>query len=302
MTKNSRHLLIIHNPISGSRNKQRFSKAASLLQAAGCKLTIKTTERSNHAIELVGEALAENQNWSAIVAAGGDGTICEVANGLRGSSIPLGVIPLGTANVFAREIGVGMKLENVATVIASALPVPIYPGLIAEERFLLMVGAGYDSLAVSGLIPEEKKKYGAAAYILAALRALKHFKHLDVSIRINGEIRQGASVIVSRSRLFGGPFVAAPKGDLRNSDFQVLILKKKGIWPAVKYGLALVTNRIASLDTVEYLQTEDEVEITASPSIPCQIDGDGGFETPHILRIDDKPLHILAAYSKSPQR
>lgn len=297
MTKSGRRLLVIHNPVSGSRNNGRFKKALKLLEEAGCYVAVQTTLRPNHAFELATAAGKATDNWSAIVAAGGDGTISEVANGLRHSQIPLGIIPLGTANVVAREIGVGLNLQKVISVLATATPVAIYPGLIADERFLLMVGAGYDSLAVSGLDPAEKKKYGALAYVFAALRALKHFKQLNVSVTVGNEVFQGASIIVSRARLFGGPFVIAPNADLRSPGFQIVVLKGRGIWPAVKYGLALMTNRIWKLDTVDYFQTDGPVEIIATPAIPCQRDGDGGYDTPSVLRVDDVPLNILAAFS-----
>lgn len=296
MAEQNRRLLIIRNPVSGFRNKSRFETALQMLTEKGCEVFVETTSHSLHAFEIAKTAIERPDHWSAIVAAGGDGTISEVANGMRGSEISMGVIPLGTSNVFAREVGVGLNLVKVTNILASATPVPIYPGLIAGQRFMLMVGAGYDSFAVSSLDPLEKKRFGAFAYIIAALRSLKHFKLLNVDVLVDGQVFSGTSVVVSRSRLFGGPFVVAPHGNLQIPGFQVLVLKGRGIGSVLKYGLALVTNRIWKLNSVDYLQTTGPVEIIATPSIPWQRDGDAGDKTPEVLTVDEMPLNILAAF------
>lgn len=295
----NRKFLIIHNPVSGSRNKSRFTKVIQLLEKTGCQFTVKSTEYAGHGTELVRHALDSREDWSAIVGAGGDGTIAELANAMHDTQIPLGIIPMGTANVLAREVGIGVKLEKVVSTLATAAPVGIYPGRIGDRRFLLMASAGFDSLAVSELRGKEKKKFGAFAYVLAAARASKQFKTLDLSIKVDGEVLRGASIIVSRSRLFGGAFVAAPKADLRNADLHILILRDKGIWAVIKYGIALLRNRIATLPSVHYIQTSGPVELNSLAHVPCQIDGDEGPVTPLTIHVEKSPLNLLAAYPET---
>ena len=164
MTEDARRFLIIHNPVSGSRNAKRLSKVLNKLEIAGCEVTLAGTEYAGHASEIAAEAVKSGENWSAIVAAGGDGTISEVASGMTDTKIPLGFIPLGTANVLAREAGVGTNLQKAVRTLASGKAVEIFPGQMGGQRFLLMVGAGYDSLAVSELNSDEKKVWCSCLY------------------------------------------------------------------------------------------------------------------------------------------
>ncbi|MEH6405212.1 MAG: diacylglycerol kinase family protein [Sneathiella sp.] len=296
MLAENRKFLIIRNPVSGRRNQNRFEKILALLEKSGCTVSVKVTEYAGHGTELVKRALENGEDWSAIVGAGGDGTIAELANAMEGTNIPLGIIPMGTANVLAREVGIGLGIKKIVAVLTSAKPETIYPGLIGDRRFLLMVSAGYDSLAVAQLRTEEKKKFGAFAYVLAALRASRQFRDLDLSIKIDEKIYKGASIIVSRSRLFGGFFVAAPTADLRKPYFHILILKNKGLWAAIKYGFVLISGRISTCRSVDYIQTDGPVDLLSQMDIPCQIDGDSGPLTPQSISIDEKPIKILAAY------
>lgn len=294
MTEGGRRFLIIHNPTAGSRNANRLSRILALLEEENCQTTLAGTQYAGHATEIAAEAVAAKENWSAIVAAGGDGTICEVANGMHDTDIPLGIIPLGTANVLARELEIGLGSRNVVSVLTSASPTRIFPGLMGDQRFMLMVGAGYDSLAVAELDPLEKKKYGAFAYILAALRAVKRFKGLSVRVTANGQSYEGASVIVSRGRLYGGPFTLVPNADLREPGLHILLLKDTGIWAALKYGAALATNRIWKLSSVDYIKAEGDVTIVMAPEFLCQCDGDRGPATPVTLSTDPGGLHVLS--------
>ncbi|MEP3248216.1 MAG: diacylglycerol kinase family protein [Sneathiella sp.] len=294
MTEGDRRFLIIHNPTAGSRNANRLSKILKLLEEENCQITLAGTQYAGHATEIAAEAVAVKENWSAIVAAGGDGTICEVANGMRDTDIPLGIIPLGTANVLARELEIGTTSRRVVSVLTSVPPIRIFPGLMGRKRFMLMVGAGYDSLAVAELNPLEKKKYGAFAYILAALRAVKRFNGLRVRVTTDGQSYEGASVIVSRSRLYGGPFTLVPDADLRQPGLHIVLLKNTGIWAALKYGAALATNRIWKLSSVDYIKAEGEVTVVMAPEFLCQCDGDRGPETPVTLSTDPGGLHVLS--------
>ncbi|MBL4739753.1 MAG: hypothetical protein JKY12_02095 [Sneathiella sp.] len=296
MAATNRKLLIIRNPVSGRGNQKRFDKVLALLKKSGASVSVRTTEYAGHGTQLVKQVLDSGEDWSAIVGAGGDGTIAELANAMVDTEIPLGIIPMGTANILAREIGIGTKLKKIVAVLVSAKPELIYPGLLEQKRFLLMVSAGYDSLAVAELRLEEKRKFGAFAYVIAAFRASKQFGSLDLSVKANGEIYKGASIIVSRSRLFGGFFVVAPKADLRKLEFHVLVLKNKGLWAAIRYGFSLLSGRLSTCRSVDYIQTNGPVELLSQEGVPCQMDGDDGPLTPQIIRLDERPIKILAAY------
>ncbi|MCG8493392.1 MAG: diacylglycerol kinase family lipid kinase [Sneathiellales bacterium] len=293
MTAGKRRYLIIHNPVSGARNSNKLKKILKMMTRSGLEYILAGTEYPGHASSIAREASQEEDPDLVIVAAGGDGTISEVAAGLGEEAAPIGIIPLGTANVLARELGIGTSLKKAFLVLKEGLCMPVHPGRAGDKRFLLMVGAGYDSLAVSELNSNEKKRYGALAYIFAATRAVRRFSSLNVSAKVDGETYSGASVIVSRARLYGGPFTIAPDADLADQAFHVLVLKHKGFWAALKYGLALATNRIWKLSSVDYVRTTSEVTITSAIDMPCQYDGDGGLVAPLTLSVDRQKLQIL---------
>lgn len=295
MTPVNRRLVIIHNPTSGLRNKSRFSKALLLLAETKCEVEILKTSGPGHATLLTQELISRNDPDLVLVAAGGDGTVSEILNGLTGGALPLGVIPLGTANVLARELGIGVSIDKAVDALVQADPVPAYTAVANDKRFLLMLGAGYDSLAVAALRSDQKKRYGAIAYVISAVRAMSGFRDMKLDIKVNGAHYSAGTVVISKAKYYGGPFIMAPDGGLDKPRLDVLIFKGSGIVNAVRYGVALLLNRISRLPDVETLVTDTPILLTASKEFPCQCDGDGGLVTPVNISLDPKPLMVLRA-------
>ncbi|MDF2366674.1 diacylglycerol kinase family protein [Sneathiella sp.] len=295
MTPANRRLVIIHNPTSGMRNKSRFSKALLRLAETECEVEILKTGGPGHATTLTKELIARNDPDLVLVAAGGDGTVSEILNGLKGGELPLGVIPLGTANVLARELGVGVSIDKAVETLVSAEPVLVHTAIANDKRFMLMLGAGYDSLAVAALRSDQKKRYGAIAYVFAAVRAISGFRNMKLEIDVNGTRYRAGTVIITKARYYGGPFIIAPEGGIGKPRLDVLIFKGSGIVNAIRYGSALLLNRIDRLPDIEMLVTDMPVSLTSPASFPCQCDGDGGLETPVNISLDPQPLMILRA-------
>lgn len=293
MTEGKRRLAIIHNPISGFRNKSRFARALLALSEADCEVEILKTERPRHAEDLAKELAARNDPDLAIVAAGGDGTVAEILNGLDDARVPLGVIPLGTANVLARELGIGTSIQKAVETLVTATPCLVHSGRANERRFLLMVGAGYDSLAVAALNPAEKRKFGAIAYVLAGFRAIGSFGALQLRLRTESEVSSGGTIIVTNVRHYGGGFIIAPDAGLERPGFDVLILKGSGFFNAIRYGLALISGRLPHLKDVEMWQDLREMTLEADQPFPCQYDGDGGLLTPVHITFKENSILIL---------
>ena len=295
MTLSKRRLVIIHNPTSGMRNKNRFSKALLCLADTDCEVEILKTMGPGHATEMTRELVARNDPDIVLVAAGGDGTVLEILNGLNGGDLPLGVIPLGTANVLARELGVGASIEKAIEILVTALPVPVYSAKANEKRFLLMAGAGYDSLTVAALRPGEKKRFGAIAYVFAAFRAAPGFRDMELEVTVDGKRYTAASAVISKARYYGGPFVIAADGGIEKPRFDVVLLKNAGFVAAFRYGMALLLNRLARLSDVVTLTTDKEILIKSSKTFPCQCDGDICLETPLLISLNPTPIRVLRA-------
>jgi len=120
-------MIVIFNPVAGMRRASLLWRVLDVLVANGIRIELTETHRPGHAAALAREAASNGA--SLVVAAGGDGTIAEVANGLLGSSARLGVIPLGSANVMAHELGLPFEPRAVAAALAFGRTRPIWPGV-----------------------------------------------------------------------------------------------------------------------------------------------------------------------------
>jgi len=156
-------MLIIYNPAAGRRRSQLLWRVLDVMSGNGVKLELAETRHAGHAIDLAREAA--ERGVRLIVAAGGDGTIADVANGLSGSGCRLGIIPLGTANVLAHELGLPFAPHAVAAALAFGRTQALWPGVAHfgnETRvFVQMVGAGFDAQVVHNLSLGLKRAVGA---------------------------------------------------------------------------------------------------------------------------------------------
>ena len=146
-----RHILIIVNPAAGRARfaERRVGRFVAALERQGCTVVLRRAGPSPGQVErLAGQA---EPGFDAIVAAGGDGTISAVVNGLGGRAVPFGVLPLGSANVLAREIRLPRAPEALASLITTGPVSPIWLGRVGERAFVMMASAGFDSEIVAAL-------------------------------------------------------------------------------------------------------------------------------------------------------
>jgi YegS/Rv2252/BmrU family lipid kinase len=266
-----RRLLVIFNPTAGRRRRRRLRAVLARLEAAGCRIELRATAACGDAERLAAAASAADHD--VLVVAGGDGTINEVANGLRDPRLPLALIPLGTANVLAAAIGLATDPAAIAAAILRGRSRRIGVGRVDGRRFLLMVGAGLDAHVVRDLNPRMKRQLGRLAYALATLRQLGRFPFPAYRLRIDGIERSCASVVIARSRFYGGRFLCAPAADPASPLLQVCLFERSGAWPVLRYGLALLTGRLPSAAGFR-VQPARQVELLAPVGEPLQGDGD----------------------------
>ncbi|MCG8509926.1 MAG: NAD(+)/NADH kinase, partial [Rhodospirillales bacterium] len=164
LARQRRRVLIIHNPVAGRRRRGFLDKILQALTDQGCAYQLRATNGRGDARSLAKEAAEEP--WDLVVAAGGDGTVNEVANGLYGTEMPLAVIPMGTANVLAAEIGLPTGARDIAHLISSGPARPIHVGMVNERLFVMMVGVGFDAKVVAGVSSRIKRWIGKAAFVL----------------------------------------------------------------------------------------------------------------------------------------
>ena len=274
-----RRVLIIFNPIAGRRRHKRLRQVIDRLTELTCSVTLRETKHQGDAEGIARRAVFED--FDVIVAAGGDGTINEVVNGLASHKdtpeMPtprLGIIPLGTANVLAIEIGLDPKnIEKIASTIAVGNGRKVHLGVANGRHFLLMAGAGLDARVVEGINPTFKRATGKFAYVVETLRQAMGYDFPALQIRADGKTYEGRMAVACKGRHYGGPFIAAPGADLEKPDLEICIMPNKGMAGALRYGLALPFGKLPKLPEIQRVSAQS-LTIVGPRGAPVQADGD----------------------------
>ena len=287
-----RRLLIVLNPTAGRRRTKRLDAVLAALKNADCHISLHRTRSAGEAREIA--ASADTTDVDVIVAAGGDGTIGEVANGLAGNEKPpaLGVIPLGTANVFATEIGLDRKPSRIAETLVQAQPFAIYPGRANGHLFLMMASVGFDARVVAGVDLGLKKRLGKSAYVWQGLFELWRRPKAIYQVRVGDDHYSAAAVIAAKGRHYGGAFVVAHEASLARPEFELCLLSGGGRLDVLRQAVGLGLGRFDRLAGLTILRT-DAFEIRAPAGEPVQADGDIVTHLPVTIEIAPKPLMVL---------
>ena len=232
-----------------------------------------------------------------ILAAGGDGTINEVLNGMVGSEVPLGVLPAGTANVLAVELGIGTRALRAAETLETWLPQRIAAGRIEnaheQRHFLLMAGAGLDAMIVYSIDAQLKKRLGKVAYWITGLSQLgKALPEFDV--RVDGHEVRCSFALASRVRNYGGDLTIARNASLFENDFEVVLFEGAHSLPYAKYMIGVVTGRLAGMRGVTTAKAQTiELACPTGPGIYIQVDGEYAGRLPARLSIVPGAISLL---------
>jgi diacylglycerol kinase (ATP) len=267
----ARRLLIIFNPAAGWRRRERLEPVLAHLRDHGCSIVLRETKGPGDAERFAAEV--DPGAFDLVVVAGGDGTVNEAINGLARCGLPLAVIPLGTANVLAAEIGLRIDPASIARCIALGQPRPITLGAANGRRFMLMAGAGFDAHVVAGVSVPMKRRLGKGAYVLSTLHQLLVFPFAAYEVRTDNMVHKAASVIVANARHYGGRFVCAPAASLESATLQVCLFERAGRLAAIGYALALFTGRLAKLASYRIVEAR-RIEVRGRVGEPLQGDGD----------------------------
>lgn len=288
-------MLIIFNPVAGRRRFALLWHVLDLLVENGIKVEMVETRYAGHATQLAEQAAQEGKEM--VVAAGGDGTIAEVANGLLGSKTALGVIPLGTANVLAREYALSTTPRAIASALVYKRCKYLWPGLARmperQHVFVQMLGLGFDGAVVKAVRPALKRAIGKGAYVWHSLWESVAYGFPPVRLRVDGVAWQAASVVISKGRLYGGPYMLAPKAFPQAPGFQVVLFEKPGTWPALRAGAALPLGLLPRCPGVRVVGGSHVEFMVSDERICAQSDGDSLSATPKMVVSADRPISLI---------
>jgi YegS/Rv2252/BmrU family lipid kinase len=283
----ARRLLVIHNPTAGRGERRRLAAVLTALRKEAVRVELHATVSAGDAERTARDC---GPDIDVLVVAGGDGTINEAINGLMArdrSSVPaLGIIPIGTTNVLSRDLRIPRQ--------ADARTRDIHVGRANGRYFSLMCGVGMDAHIVDRTSLRLKKRIGKLAYVLQGLRELATGLPRRYRVEIDGsEVVEASSVIVAKSRFYGGEFQLAPQADIGKPELQVCLFLRGGRLSTLLY---IIGMGIGHLDRMPGYRTvvAKAVSITGHDGDPAQLDGDCRGCLPLEIELGERPLSVIA--------
>lgn len=265
--------VIIANRGAGSFRQPELDRVCSRLEAAG-----RPVERlfcdDFSAMTETAATISSSPNAPLIIAAGGDGTINAVFNGLAGNGATCAILPLGTANVLAIELG-QRDPETALQKIIRGESRPFTAGVISngskQSRFFLMAGVGFDGSVVRGVTPQMKRRFGKGAYLLSTLGRLTAWERGELRITTEAHQFTCHSLIACNAAHYGGAFRLAPAASIFTPTLELLVIRNNSRYDLVSLATDTILHRQNSFPT-------ERLEITGSK--PVQVDGDDWGDVP----------------------
>jgi diacylglycerol kinase (ATP) len=296
-------MLLILNPTAGRRRRGLVDAVVSCVRQEGWAVDVVETIAAGDARRLA--MTCDAGRYGVIAVAGGDGTINEVVNGLAGrdgEAPAVGIVPLGTANVLAHELGLGFSATAIARTMVAGRELLVQPGQatngVGTRCFSLMAGAGFDAKVVAGVSAPLKRRWGRAAYVWRSLVEARRYLPVRYQVEIDGICHEASSVIVTRSRHYAGPYVVAPDAALGKPLLHVCLFERWGRSQTFRFGLALLRGRLPG--TVGYrVVTGQAVRVSVLYDAgerreqPVQIDGDDALTLPVSIGLSTGTVRLL---------
>lgn len=287
-----RRLFILHNPKAGPADQRRYRSVLNLLREHGAHIEVAETSRHGEGMTVTAQA-AHTGHFDAVIAAGGDGTIHDAAEGLIGTSTALGIIPTGTANVFARELGLPFLADSIASALlyGEARPIPV--GQINERPFLFVVGIGLDAEAVRYFEASGNRRFGRAGFVAPVLRALASGPGSMLHVSTDHGSSKAEWVIVTRVARYAGGFLLSRDADIDQTGFH--LVRFAGHGPLVRLRqLSALACGLVRYDPDVTIEAVEWVKVTGDPATPVQADGEALGRLPVEITLHPQRLTLIA--------
>ncbi len=284
---------IIANPTAGAgRARACAERAALALQAAGQKIELHYTGQKGDGLPLAAQAVRDGAR--TLVVCGGDGTIGETLPALVGSTTALGLLPFGTANDFARALGIPRDMAGAVRYLLSARPAPIDLGRMGDRYFSTVAAFGFDAEVSEAMSLGQIPFAGTLGYLLQTLRHLRHFRPPRVVLRgAFGQIEQRIFLVaVGNTRSYGGGMAIAPNADPHDGLFDVCIADAMPIATALSLLPRIFSGHHIAHPSIRIVRT-DYLEIDCEEKRLLYADGERGGQTPLTLQTAAAALRIL---------
>jgi YegS/Rv2252/BmrU family lipid kinase len=284
-----RRIAVILNPAARGERAQRLR---ARIEAFGEGAVLQATTCCGEAESLARAAVQDG--FDTIVAAGGDGTVNEVVNGIAGTDVMLGLLPLGTMNVFATELGLPVNdLEACWQIVQGNATRRVDLPSANGKHFVQLAGVGFDAQVVQETSQAFKRSFGPLSYIVnAAQIAARTPPQLRIESE-NAVSEEGSFVLVGNGRLYGGPFPFFKQAIIDDGLFDVLVFKRLNYLEIVRYMQDVIFSSQITSPEVEYFQTTS-LRVSSETPVPVEVDGELIGHCPVEFQMNHYGLRVLA--------
>lgn len=290
--------LIVLNLFAGQAAalRQNVEAARDVWLAHGWTVDVETTHQAGDGARLAREAAL--RGYDVVAAAGGDGTINEVINGLAGTRTALAALPVGTVNVWVRELGLPLEPRAAAEVLLRARRRRIDLGRAGDRYFLLMAGIGFDAAVVNEVRSDEKRRLGALAYVVRAFALALRYRGRRARIALDGRVIRGRVllVVIGNSQLYGGVFKITARACIDDGLLDVCVIKGDNLAEAPLRLLSILRQRYNLDPRIEYHRART-IHIATRGALPVQVDGDQSGFTPMTFTVAPGALYALLPHT-----
>jgi YegS/Rv2252/BmrU family lipid kinase len=290
-------ICIIINPAARGA-KARLARLRKIAHGAVIKATIGPGDAEAQAERAV------EQGYETIVAAGGDGTVNEVLNGIGDepdgfAKTRLGVLPLGTVNVFARELKIPLRLEHAWKVLKRARATQIDlaradfldEGKSAARYFMQLAGAGLDARAVELVSWKLKKNAGPLAYVVAGLQALAE-KQPRITVHADGKKLAGELALLGNGKFYGGPFEIFPGAALGDGALHACVFPRVNLPALLGHAPGFLLRRKLAEEKIQRLRAA-KIELTSETPAAFELDGEWVGNLPATFSVERQKLRVV---------
>ena len=316
---------LIYNPHAGQvAVRHEIEEVIAFLNSCGWQVAYKETTKPKDATTLARAAVLRGAK--AVIAAGGDGTISEVAEGLLHTDAALGVLPVGTTNSWALQIGMpalnpwlpGTNLVKLVAGleerIAHPLPANYYRtvmlndarnlvegqtisvdvGEVAGRPFLMWAGIGLDAEILMNISPKEKKALGSWAYLFTTIGTIGRRSGTDVLLKLDGKATHisTSQIIVCNIPLYGGIMEIGARARIDDARLDVCIFKGDSFFDFIQHALKVLSHQHLNDPKIEYHQCS-EITIESAVALPVHVDGEPFTQTPVTIRTLPSALKVI---------
>lgn len=276
------------------RGQELFTTAKGLLEADGVSLrNCWALNKPEMVIQKTRDATSSGV--PLVIVGGGDGTLSSVAGSFVGSRSTLGVLPLGTGNEFARDLGIKPDVKEACKVLTSGQVAEVDVGAVAGGYFLNVATVGLTTLIAQDLRPEEKRRFGRAAYLFALVRALSQVRPFRLTVRVPGSVHSFDTLqaVVGNGRYHAGPFPLAPSATITDGELTAYVVATTSRWGLLRYALHLPGGHHVDLNEVPTFSAA-RIEMETVPTQRVTVDGEIKYLTPIACGVAPRALRVMA--------